>query len=94
MPVRAGHKGDRALIDVAGPAGTSKTALIEAMAAESDASVLVARCLGDDTSARPPGRRRPGRIPRFATTNKGFCFDECLRNVPNNRQRPAWSTRR
>ena len=63
MPVRAGHKGDRALIDVAGPAGTSKTALIEAMAAESDASVLVARCLGDDTSARRPRETAPRTNP-------------------------------
>jgi hypothetical protein len=33
------------------------------MAAESDASVLVARCLGDDTSARRPRETAPRTNP-------------------------------
>jgi hypothetical protein len=44
---------ERALIHVAGPAGAGKTAFIERLAAESDASILVARCLRDDTLRQP-----------------------------------------
>lgn len=40
---------ERALIHVAGPASSGKTAFIEAMLTDSDALVIAARCVRDDT---------------------------------------------
>lgn len=58
---------ERALIHVAGPARSGKTAFIEAMLAGSDALVLAARCVQDLRCASFAKQRR-GAIPSFVAT--------------------------
>lgn len=47
---------ERAYIHVSGPAGGGKTTFVEAMLTSTDALVLVARCMRDDSLARPTER--------------------------------------
>jgi len=48
----------RAIIHVAGPAGSGKTTFVEAILSASDAAILAARCVRDD-SLRRPSETRP-----------------------------------
>ncbi len=74
---------ERALIHVAGPARSGKTAFIEAMLTGSDALVLAARCVRDDT-LRQFGETTPGSHPELRRYGEAGAIGAALLTFPGD----------
>ena len=74
---------ERALIHVAGPASSGKTAFIEAMLTSSDALVIAARCVRDDSL--PEFRETtPGSHPELRRYHEAGAISAALLTFPGD----------
>ncbi len=74
---------ERALIHVAGPARSGKTAFIEAMLTGSDALVIAARCVRDDT-LRQFRETTPGSHPELRRYREAGAIGAALLTFPGD----------
>jgi hypothetical protein len=74
---------ERALIHVAGPAGSGKTAFIESMLTGSDALVIAARCVRDDT-LRQLRETTPGSHPELRRYREAGAIRAALLTFPGD----------